>query len=281
MITNLVLNSQGDHGNIVKTSIRVILNLYEDPQNAVEQDGSTTPQVGYASEDGKFISPNSPNGDEGNTGRARAPSERETAGSENGISEQALLEHIQRAAEDIQTPVVSDAPEGASMLQSDVEGLVAASAKERTTVPDVPLMPRQIAPENKAEERHAGIEPEPEGRPVEIVVNEQRGMQTPDTGIPTKYSTNHIFQGDNRRSTINGIMDVLGTQSKLEMQLKELQASPIRVIVEAVEKASLDILYMYTKESEVHIEDLKQRLADAEAQNLIARTQSFHETINV
>jgi hypothetical protein len=38
---------------------------------------------------------------------------------------------------------------------------------------------------------------------------------------------------------------------------------------------------MYTKESEVHIEDLKQRLADAEAQNLIARTQSFHETINV
>jgi hypothetical protein len=45
-------------------------------------------------------------------------------------------------------------------------------------------------------------------------------------------------------------MDVLGTQSKLEMQLKDLQASPIRVTVEAVEKASLDILYKYTKESE-------------------------------
>jgi hypothetical protein len=59
------------------------------------------------------------------------------------------------------------------------------------------------------------------------------------------------------------------------MQLKDLQASPIRVTVEAVEKASLDILYKYTKESEVHIEDLKQRLADAKAQNLIARTQSY------
>ena len=48
-----------------------------------------------------------------------------------------------------------------------------------------------------------------------------------------------------------------------------------------MEKASMHILYMYTKESEVHIEDLKHRLADAEAQNLIARTQSLHETINV
>jgi hypothetical protein len=203
-------------------------------ENAVEQDGSTTPQMGYASEDGKFISPNSPNGDEGNTGRARAPSERETAGSENGISEQALLEHVQRAAEDIQTPVVSDAPGGASMLQSDVEGSVAASAKERTTVPYVPLIPRQVAPEDKAEERHVyydeirsaepeleykeGQEPEPEVGSVEIVVNEQPGIQTPNTGIPTEYSTNHILQGDNRRSTINGIMDVLGTQSKLSAQ---------------------------------------------------------------
>jgi hypothetical protein len=65
-----------------------------------------------------------------------------------------------------------------------------------------------------------GQESEPEGGPVQIVVNEQPGMQTPNTGIVKEYSTNHIFQGDNRRSTINGI--------------------------EAVEKASLHILYMYT-----------------------------------
>jgi hypothetical protein len=31
MITNLVLNSSGDHGNIVETCIQVILNLYGDP----------------------------------------------------------------------------------------------------------------------------------------------------------------------------------------------------------------------------------------------------------
>jgi hypothetical protein len=119
--------------------------LVTDPgtENAVEQDESTAPQMGYASEGGKFISPNLPNGDEGNTGRARAPSERETAGSENGISEQALLEHVQPAAENIQTPVVSDAPGGASMLQSDVGGSVAASANERTTVPGVPHVSRE------------------------------------------------------------------------------------------------------------------------------------------
>ena len=75
-------------------------------------------------------------------------------------------------------------------------------------------------------------------------------------------------------------MDILGTQSKLEEHLKKIQASPIRVVTkEAVEKASMDILYRYTKESEVHIEDLKHRLADAEAQNLIARTHSLHETV--
>jgi hypothetical protein len=112
-------------------------------ENAVEQDGSTTPQVGYASEGGKFISLNPPNGGEGNTGRARAPSECETAGSENRISEQALLEHVQPAAENIQTLVVSDAPGGASMLQSDVGGSIAASANERTTVPGVPHVSRE------------------------------------------------------------------------------------------------------------------------------------------
>jgi hypothetical protein len=179
--------------------------------------------------------------------------------------------------------------------QDDVGCHDAASAQQRTTVPDVPLIPRQIATGNQAEERHAyydeirsaepeliyleGQELEPEVGP-EIVVNEQHGMQTPNTGIPTEYSTNHILQGDNRRSTINGIMDVLGTQSQLERQLKDLEASPIGATVEAVEKASLDILYMYTKQNEVHIEDLTQRLADAEAQNLVARTQSFHETVN-
>jgi hypothetical protein len=72
----------------------------------------------------------------------------------------------------------------------------------------------------------------------------------------------------------------LRRQSKLEEHLKKIQASPIRVVTkEAVEKASMDILYRYTKESEVHIEDLKHRLADAKAQNLIARTQSLHETV--
>ena len=61
-------------------------------ENAVEQDGSTTPQVGHASDGGEFISPNPLNGGEGNTGRARAPSERGPAGSENSVSEQALPE---------------------------------------------------------------------------------------------------------------------------------------------------------------------------------------------
>ena len=161
---------------------------------------------------------------------------------------------------------MSTVPIGASKLQDDVGGQDAASAQQRTTVPDVPLMPMQMARENTAEERHEyydeirsaepereykeGQEPEPEVGPVEIVVNEQPGMQTPNAGIPTEYSTNHILQGDNRRSTINGIMDILGTQSKLEVHLKGLQASPIRVTKEAVEKASLDILYKYTKESE-------------------------------
>jgi hypothetical protein len=116
-------------------------------ENAVEQDRSTTPQVGYASEGGKFISPNPLNGGEGNTGRARAPSERETAASENSVSEQALLEHVQPAAENIQTQVVPDALGGASMLQSDVGCSVAASANERTTVPGVPHISRETIAE--------------------------------------------------------------------------------------------------------------------------------------
>ena len=57
---------------------------------------------------------------------------------------------------------------------------------------------RSAEPEREYKE---GEEPEPEAGPVEIVVNEQPGMQTPNTGIPTEYSTNHILQGDNRRST--------------------------------------------------------------------------------
>ena len=55
-------------------------------------------------------------------------------------------------------------------------------------------------------------------------------MQTPNTGIQMEYSTDHIFQGDTRRSTINGIMDMLGTRSELEERLKTIQASPVRVV---------------------------------------------------
>ena len=40
---------------------------------------------------------------------------------------------------------MSNAPTGASKLRDDVGGLVAASAQQRTTVPDVSLIPRQIA----------------------------------------------------------------------------------------------------------------------------------------
>ena len=172
-------------------------------ENAVEQDESTTPQMGHASEGGKFISPNPPNGGEGNTGRARAPSERGSAGSENSVSEQDLTGRVQLTAEEIQAQEVSNAPAGASKLQDDVGGVNAASAKERTTVPYVPLMPMQMARENTVEERHEyydeirsaepereykeGQEPEPEVGP-EIVVNEQHGMQTPNIGIPTEYS---------------------------------------------------------------------------------------------
>jgi hypothetical protein len=85
------------------------------------------------------MTPSPPNGGEGKTGRARAPSEREReAPRNNAVEGDALTEHVQRAAENIQTQVVSDAPGGASKLQSDVEGSVAASANERNTVPGVP-----------------------------------------------------------------------------------------------------------------------------------------------
>ena len=81
------------------------ITLVTDPgrtENAVEQDESTTPQMGQASEGGKFISPNPPNGGEGNTGRARAPSERGSAGSENSVSEHDLTGRVQLTAEEIQ-----------------------------------------------------------------------------------------------------------------------------------------------------------------------------------
>ena len=84
------------------------ITLVTDPgrtENAVEQDESTTPQMGHASEVGKFISPstlhNEDEDDEGNTGRARVPSERGSAGSENSVSEQDLSERVQLTAEDI------------------------------------------------------------------------------------------------------------------------------------------------------------------------------------
>jgi hypothetical protein len=193
-----------------------------DPNNNsdnVENDGPTTPHMGDRSDGGEFESPNT----EGNTGRARVPSERVSAGSEDNISEHDLTERTQLTSEEIQAQEVSDAPEGASKLRDDVEGVNAASAKERPTVKDVPVMPMQVARGNTVEERRDDYdelrsdepereykeqhEPEPEAEPVVIVVNEQPGMQTPDTWIPMEYSTDHIFQGDNRRSTINGIIN--------------------------------------------------------------------------
>ena len=82
------------------------------------------------------------------------PSERVSAGSEDDISEQDPTERAQLTAEEIQAQEVSKAPASASKLQDDVEGVNAASAKERTTVPDVPLMPMQVARGNTVEERH-------------------------------------------------------------------------------------------------------------------------------
>ena len=72
-------------------------------------------------------------------------------------------------------------------------------------------------------------------------------------------------------------MEVLGTHLQLERALKDMEGSPIGATVEAVEHASLDILSMHTKQNEVHIEDLTQRLAAAKAKNLVARAQSYHE----
>jgi hypothetical protein len=72
--------------------------------------------VGHASDGGEFVSPNPLNGGEGNTGRARAPSERGSTGSENSVSEQALIERAQPAAANIRTQEVSDAPGGADMV---------------------------------------------------------------------------------------------------------------------------------------------------------------------
>jgi hypothetical protein len=131
-----------------------------DPGNTdtVGDDMPTTPHMGFTSDGGEFLSPstlhNEDEDDEGNTGRARAPSERGSAGLGNSVSEQDLTERVQLTAEDIQAQEVLNAPIGASKLQDDVGGLVAASAQQRTTVPDVSLIPRQIATENKAEERH-------------------------------------------------------------------------------------------------------------------------------
>jgi hypothetical protein len=51
-----------------------------------------------------------------------------------------------------------NAPIGASKLQDDVGGQDATSAQQRTTVPDVSLIPRQIATGNQAEERHAELD---------------------------------------------------------------------------------------------------------------------------
>ena len=116
------------------------ITLVTDPgtKDAVEQNESTTSHMGHASEGGKLMTPSPPNGGEGKTGRARAPSERErNAPRNNAVEGDALTGHVQRAAENIQTQVVSDAPEGASKLQSDVYGSVAASANERDTVPGV------------------------------------------------------------------------------------------------------------------------------------------------
>ena len=65
-------------------------------ENAVGDDMPTTPHMGDASDGGEFSSPsplhNEDEGDEGNTGRARASSERGSAGSENIVSEQALTD---------------------------------------------------------------------------------------------------------------------------------------------------------------------------------------------
>jgi hypothetical protein len=138
------------------------------------------------------------------------------------------------------------------MLQGDVGGQDAASAQERTTVPDVPLVPRGIAtgitvmterhtyhdeirsrgPEREYAEEH---EPEPEVGPQVVVQSEQRGMETPHTGIPTEYPTHlNILEGVDRRSTINGMMAVLGTQPELENALKDIAASPISATVDVV-----------------------------------------------
>jgi hypothetical protein len=107
-------------------------------------------------------------------------------------------------------------------------------------------------------------------------------MQTPNTGIPTEYPTHlNILQGDNRRSTINGIMDALGTHSQLERARKDMEGSPIGATVEDVERASMDILYMHRKQKDDQIEDLTQRLVAAEAQNMVARTQSFHDAVSM
>jgi hypothetical protein len=53
----------------------------------VEQDVSTTPQMGHTSDGGDFLDPNplGSEGGEGNTGRASAPSERGSANSENNV----------------------------------------------------------------------------------------------------------------------------------------------------------------------------------------------------
>jgi hypothetical protein len=96
-----------------------------DPGNTdtVGDDAPTTPHMGDTSDGGEFVSPstlhNEDEDDEGNTGRARAPSERGSAGSENSVSEQDLTERVQLTAEDIQAQEVSNAPIGASKLQDE------------------------------------------------------------------------------------------------------------------------------------------------------------------
>ena len=93
-------------------------------------------------------------------------------------------------------------------------------------------------------EREYAMEREPEVEPQSDVPREQRGVETPRQGIPMEFFQTHlsILEGDDRRSTIHGMMTALGTKPELERVLQNIAASPIAATADDVANASMDIL---------------------------------------
>jgi hypothetical protein len=186
---------------------------------------------------------------------------------------------------------------GASMPQDDVRGQNAASAPGRTTVPGVPhissetntgvaMMTARSAPRDEILQA-LEMEPEPEVEAQDDVPMEQRRVGTPmprpSWGFFQAYL--EVLDGDVRRSTLQGIMDVLDAEPReLGRALNNVGASPESPTVDKIENASLHILSQAIdgyKKQEMIILELEQQIMLAETRNLDAETESATPGLNV